>query len=117
MGYMKNLKLTINTNSKPCKICHITKPLTEFGKDAQVKSGISNRCKACDKIKNAKRKRVGFIWQDVKNLSETLEEKFDGLYGTSNVKVKGKLVMRKGKVIDEAWYQKKLNRLKKGMGK
>lgn len=103
-----------NTNSKPCKICHTTKPLTEFGKDAQVKSGISNRCKACAKVKNAKRKRVGFTWKDAQQLTTTPEEKFDGLYGTSNVKVKGKLVMRKGKILDEAWYQKKLRRLRKG---
>lgn len=103
-----------NINSKPCKICHITKPLTEFGKDAQVKSGISNRCKACDKMKNAKRKRKGFNWQDIQQLTTTPEEEFIDLYGSVDVKHKGKWVMKKGKVLDEAWYQKKLDRLKKG---
>ena len=106
-------------DSKPCKICHITKPLTEFSKDSQVKSGISNSCKACDKIRNAKRKRrKGFNWQDVtKGFLTTAEEEFEGLYGNSTVKHKGKLVMKKGKVIDKKWYKKKLARIKKGMGR
>jgi len=100
--------------TKPCKICHITKPLTEFSKDSQVKSGISNRCKTCDKIKNSKRTRKGFTWQDVSGLSLDIQDEFAGLYGTSDVRVRGRLVMREGKVLDEKWYQRKLRRLKKG---
>ena len=103
----------INADSKPCKICHIIKPLTEFSKDSQVKSGVSNRCKSCDKIKNSKRTKKGFTWKDVQQLTTTPEEEFEWLYGGADVEHKGKWVMKKGKVIDKKWYQKKLNRLKK----
>ncbi len=106
-----------NTDSKPCKICHLEKPLTEFSKDSQLKSGISNRCKACDKEKNSKRYK-GFSWKDVKDACPTTpESELAGLYGTSDVRVKGKLVMRKGQVLDEAWYQRKLDKLRKGRRK
>ncbi len=107
----------INTASKLCKICHLEKPLTEFSKDSQLKSGISNRCKACDKEKNSKRYK-GFSWKDVKDAYPiTPESELAGLYGTSDVRVKGKLVMRKGQVLDEAWYQRKLDKLRKGRRK
>lgn len=108
-------------DSKPCKVCHKTKPLTEFSKDSQLKSGIKNHCKVCDKKINKKnyyqkkgRQLKGFNWQDFKSLSSTLEDEFDGLYGNSDIKVKGKLVMRKGQILDEEWYKSKLYQLKKG---
>lgn len=109
-----------NTDSKPCKICHKIKSLKEFSNNAQIKSGISNRCKACDKKQNAKRfprkrRTVGFSWQDItKGLLLSLEEEFDGLYGNSTIRIKGKLVIKKGKVLDEEWHQKKLLQLRKG---
>lgn len=109
----KEKKIT-NIDSKPCKICHIIKPLSEFSKDLQCKDGISNRCKACDKIKNSKRRRKGFNWQDVtKGLSLTVEEEFKSLYGGADVKHKGKFVMKKGIILDKKWYKKKLLRIKK----
>ncbi len=108
----------ISTTSKPCKICHTVKPFTEFCKNSQIKSGISNRCKACDKIKNSKRiKGKGWGWKDIKSLSPTLEQEFDDLFGSCNVWAKGKLVMRKGEILDEEWYQKKLCQLGKGRRK
>ena len=57
----------------------------------------------------------GFTWQDISKAgSSTLEEEFNGLYGVSDVRVKGRLVMRKGKILDIKWYQEKLARLKRG---
>lgn len=109
-----------NIDSKPCKICHLTKALTEFSKNSQLKSGISNRCKACDKKQNDKRfpqtrQTIGFSWQDIsKGLLLSLEEEFNGLYGNSTIREKGKLVMSKGKVLDQEWYQGKLSKLEKG---
>jgi len=58
----------------------------------------------------------GFTWKDVSDIPATPESDFLGLYGTSDVRVRGKLVMRKGKILDEGWYQKKLRRLEKGRG-
>lgn len=116
-GYLGNNRLEekiTNIDSKPCKICHIIKLLAEFSKDSQVKSGVSNRCKSCDKIKNSKRTRKGFTWQDVQQLTTTPEEEFRDLYGKVDVKHKGKWVMKKGKVLDKTWYQRKLRRLEKG---
>ncbi len=102
-------------DSKPYKVCYTEKPLTEFSKDSQLKSGISNRCKACDKIKNSKRSgNKGFTWEDVKALTLTPEEEFSDLFGNCNIWAKGKLVMKKGVVIDEEWYRGKLERLRRG---
>ena len=57
----------------------------------------------------------GFTWKDInKASSSTLEEEFNGLYGVSDVRVKGRLVMSKGKILDTKWYQKKLAKLKRG---
>ena len=57
----------------------------------------------------------GWNWKEIdKCCPATPESDFADLYGTSDVRVMGKLVMRGGKVIDEGWYQKKLRRLKKG---
>ncbi len=89
-----------STDSKPCRVCHLEKPLTEFSKDTQLKSGISNRCKTCDKIKNSKRSNKGFTWKDAADIPATPESELTDLYGTSDVWTKGKLVMRKGKVLD-----------------
>ena len=100
-------------DSKRCKICYKEKLLTEFSKDSQVKSGISNRCKACDKIKNSKRGK-GFTWKDATDIPATPESDFTDLYGTCDVWARGKLVMKGGKVLDEEWYRGKLRRLKKG---
>ncbi|MDY7015584.1 MAG: hypothetical protein SVX43_18710 [Cyanobacteriota bacterium] len=33
--------------SKTCSKCHVTKPVSEFHKDARLKSGITARCKSC----------------------------------------------------------------------
>ena len=104
--------------SKICKVCHVKQPLTNFSKDSQLKSGLSNRCKTCDKIKNGKRsyrKRQSVLgWQEVtKRLSPSPEEQFKDLYGNADVEHKGKLVMEKGKILDEKWYQRKLLYIKK----
>lgn len=57
----------------------------------------------------------GFTWKDVSELSPTTaEEEFYNLFGNCNIWVKGKLVMKKGKIIDNKWYQKKLRQLRKG---
>ena len=107
--------------SKPCRLCHKVKSLVKFSRDAGYKLGIKTYCKLCEKGLNKKyyqkRKRnlKGFNWQDVsKGLTLTAEDEFDSLYGNSDVRIKGKLVMRKGNIIDEKWYQKKLAQIKKG---
>ena len=57
----------------------------------------------------------GFTWKDATDCCPTTpEDDFTALYGTSDVRVKGRLVMRKGKILDIKWYQKKLRRLEKG---
>ena len=109
------IMVNIGATSKSCKICHLEKPLTEFSKDSQLKSGTSNRCKACDKVKNTKqRPGKGFDWNDVKIIALTPEHDFQTIFGGGDIEVKGKLVMKAGKVLDEEWYQGKLRQLKKG---
>lgn len=104
---------------KRCRKCCTLKPLAEFYKDPKGRLGRRSSCKDCTKKREKKkyyqkRKSEGVNWIEVsKALSLSPEEKFELLYGGSTVRVKGKLVMKKGKVIDEKWYQKKLNRLKK----
>ena len=105
--------------TKPCNICHIPKPLTEFTKDPQCKLGVTNRCKICTKEYHKKyyqrTRGKGFNWRDFKDLSLTPEEEFNYLYGGADVEVEGKLVMKEGKIIDKKWYEKKLARIKKSM--
>lgn len=107
--------------SKPCRICHVPRPLKEFSRDAGFKSGIKTYCKLCEKGINRrnyqkKKRSKGFSWQDVsKKLTATAEEEFDWLYGGADVEANGKLVMKKGKVIDKEWYRKKLAHIKKHM--
>jgi len=45
----------------------------------------------------------------------TINEEFKGFYRGSDVEVKGKVVMQKGKVVDEEWYQEKLSSIRKGV--
>lgn len=40
---------------KRCTKCGISKPITEFGRDAQKRDELHSRCKACARIAGAKR--------------------------------------------------------------
>jgi len=57
----------------------------------------------------------GFTWKDVSDMSPTPpESELTDLYGTSDVRVRGHLVMKAGTVVDEEWYRGKLERLRRG---
>jgi hypothetical protein len=38
---------------KACRNCGVIKPIDQFTRDAHYKSGISNRCRVCDKVRSA----------------------------------------------------------------
>lgn len=102
---------------KPCNICHLPKPLSQFSKNKQRKDGLSNHCRDCTKKKWLKYKKehgiklpLGFSYEDAKEVPLSPEEKFMDFYADSDVTVKGVLVMQNGKVLDDEWYQKKLKR-------
>jgi len=57
----------------------------------------------------------GWNWKEINQCCPaTPEEEFSDLFGNSNIRVKGKLVIKGGKVVDEEWYRGKLERLRKG---
>lgn len=59
----------------------------------------------------------GWNWKDITECCPTTaEEEFYELFGNCNIRVKGKLVMKKGVIIDKEWYRGKLERLRRGRG-
>ena len=110
--------LSYTPPKKPCKTCGKMKFLALFSKNSALKSGFSNYCRACSKKKWLKYKKEhgiklppGFCQEDAKEVPLSPEEKFLDSYADSDVIVKGVLVMQKGKVLDDKWYQEKLARL------
>ncbi len=110
-----NEKIDCTPPKKACTSCGVEKPLGKFSKNSQLKSGLNSRCKACDKLKNAKRKsKVAIGWDDIAKMSFSPEQEFEWLYGGATVNNNGHFFMKDGVVLDQKWYKSKIDRIKKG---
>jgi len=99
----------MSNKEKRCGKCGKVKPLSEFYLQSLAArgEGYQSKCKECSKIytheyhKKRKGKRA------------SVKDKEEGLlstYGKADVEVKGKLVMRDGKVLDLRWWKGKLRK-------